>query len=78
MLPEESGKPVYVAFTLADDVSNTLRSGENLADAVAMAVDRGVDGILVNCSFPEAVSGYADAGCFGPALRWLCQWLYRD
>ena len=52
----ESGKPVYVAFTLADDVSNTLRSGENLADAVAMAVDRGVDGILVNCSFPEAVS----------------------
>ena len=53
---KESGKPVYVAFTLADDVSNTLRSGENLADAVAMAVDRGVDGILVNCSFPEAVS----------------------
>ena len=63
---KETGKPVCVGFTLADDISNTLRSGEDLADAVAMAVDRGVDGILVNCSFPEAVSAampmLADSG----------------
>ena len=59
---KRSGKPVYVAFTLADDVSNTLRSGEDLADAVAMAVDRGVDGILVNCSFPKLLQRYAHAG----------------
>jgi S-methylmethionine-dependent homocysteine/selenocysteine methylase len=53
---KESGKPVYVSFTVSDDCSNTLRSGETLADAVAMAAERGVAGILVNCSFPEAVS----------------------
>ena len=35
MLPKVVGF-LSVAFTLADDVSNTLRSGENLADAVAM------------------------------------------
>ena len=53
---KEAGKPFYVAFTLADNVSNTLRSGEPLKDAIAMAVDRGVDGILVNCSYPEVIS----------------------
>lgn len=51
-----SGKPVYIGFTLNDDGSNTLRSGEALEDAVAMAADRGVDGIMVNCSIPEAVT----------------------
>lgn len=51
-----SGKPVYVGFTLNDDGSNTLRSGEALEDAVAMATDRGVDGVMVNCSIPEAVT----------------------
>lgn len=53
---KESGKPVYVGFTVADDGSNTLRSGQRLEDAVAMATDAGVAGVLVNCSFPEAVS----------------------
>lgn len=51
-----AGKPVYIGFTVADDGSNRLRSGEPLADAVAMAVDHGAAGVLVNCSFPEAVS----------------------
>ncbi|MCE2517767.1 MAG: homocysteine S-methyltransferase family protein [Alphaproteobacteria bacterium] len=51
-----SGKPVYVSFTLNDDSSNTLRSGEKLEDAVAEAAARGVDGIMVNCSIPEAVT----------------------
>lgn len=51
-----SGKPVYVSFTLNDDGSNTLRSGEQLEDAVAQAASRGVDGIMVNCSIPEAIT----------------------
>ncbi len=52
----ETGKPVYAGFTVSDDCSNTLRSGEALADAVAMAAGQGVAGVMVNCSSPEAVS----------------------
>ena len=63
---KESGKPVYIGFTVEDDASNRLRSGEDLADAVAMARSRGVTGMMVNCSYPEAVSMampvLADAG----------------
>jgi S-methylmethionine-dependent homocysteine/selenocysteine methylase len=51
----ESGKPVWVSWTLADDGPPRLRSGETLATAA-----RALDGIpvaarLVNCSRPEAV-----------------------
>lgn len=52
----ETGKPVYIGYTIADDGSNTLRSGERLEDAAAAAVDRGVAGIMINCSIPEAVT----------------------
>lgn len=51
-----SGKAVYMGFTINDDMSNTLRSGEALEDAVAAAVDAGVDGVMINCSIPEAVT----------------------
>jgi S-methylmethionine-dependent homocysteine/selenocysteine methylase len=52
----ESGKPVWVSWTLADDGPPRLRSGETLAAAAAA-----LDGIpptarLVNCSRPEAVT----------------------
>jgi S-methylmethionine-dependent homocysteine/selenocysteine methylase len=53
-----SGRPVWVAFTLADEpVPETprLRSGERLEDAVAAMDDLGVDVVLLNCSRPEAV-----------------------
>ena len=53
---KECGKPVYVGFTVNDDGSNTLRSGERLEDAVTAAAERGIDGIMVNCSIPEAVT----------------------
>jgi len=53
---KETGKPVYVGFTVEDDASNRLRSGEVLADAVAMVAQRGAAGVMVNCSFPEAVT----------------------
>ena len=51
----ESGKPVWLSWTLADEGPPRLRSGETLAEASAA-----LDGIelaarLVNCSRPEAV-----------------------
>jgi S-methylmethionine-dependent homocysteine/selenocysteine methylase len=51
----ESGKPVWVSWTLADDGPPRLRSGETLATAAGA-----LDGIplaarLVNCSRPEAI-----------------------
>jgi len=63
---KEAGKPVYVGFTVEDDASNHLRSGEALRDAVAMVRAKDIAGIMVNCSFPEAVTAampvLADAG----------------
>jgi homocysteine S-methyltransferase len=63
---KEAGKPVYVGFTLEDDASNRLRSGEPLADAVAMVKEKDIAGVMVNCSFPESVTAampvLADAG----------------
>ena len=60
-----AGLPVWVAWTLADDRSGHLRSGETIADAAAELRRRGVavDGLLVNCSLPESI----DAAL--PALR---------
>ena len=53
---QEVAKPVYVSLTLADDLSATLRSGEPLIDAIAVLVERQPDGILLNCSIPEAIT----------------------
>lgn len=52
-----SGLPVWVSWTLADDRSGRLRSGETLHDAVSALRHRGVevDGLLVNCSLPESI-----------------------
>lgn len=60
-----SGLPVWVAWTLADDRSGRLRSGETIAGAAAALRHRGaqVDALLVNCSLPESI----DAAL--PALR---------
>ena len=51
-----SGKSVYMGYTINDDQSNTLRSGEALQDAVNAAAEAGVDGVMINCSIPEAVT----------------------
>lgn len=61
----ESGLPVWVAWTLSDDRSGRLRSGETIADATAALRRHGVnaDALLVNCSLPESI----DAAL--PALR---------
>lgn len=57
-----TGRPVWVAFTLADDapgIAPRLRSGETVAEAVAALEGLGVEAILANCSRPEAI----DAAC---------------
>jgi S-methylmethionine-dependent homocysteine/selenocysteine methylase len=51
----ESGRPVWLAWTLADDGPPRLRSGETLAEAAAAVADIQLAARLVNCSRPEAV-----------------------
>jgi len=52
---KSTGKPVWAAFTTDDGAGRSLRSGEPLIDGVTAAVDAGADGVLVNCTSPEAV-----------------------
>ena len=49
------GKAAHVSLTLSDDLSDSLRSGEPLQDAIDALVAEDVAAIMVNCSFPEAV-----------------------
>uniref|UniRef100_A0A061R188 Homocysteine S-methyltransferase n=1 Tax=Tetraselmis sp. GSL018 TaxID=582737 RepID=A0A061R188_9CHLO len=52
-----SGKPFWVSWTLRDDSSCALRSGEPLSEAVADVADvPGLESMLVNCCAPSAVS----------------------
>jgi homocysteine S-methyltransferase len=52
----ESGKPRYLGLTIADDGGDRLRSGEPLSDALPRLAERRPDGILLNCSYPEAIT----------------------
>ncbi|WP_137168572.1 homocysteine S-methyltransferase family protein [Salinimonas lutimaris] len=54
----QSSKPCFYAFTLSDDNSetSTLRSGQSVESAVALAAAAGAAGVLFNCSVPEAMS----------------------
>ncbi len=55
-----TGLPIWVGWSLRDDGSNRLRSGEPLADALealdALDVGTGASAVLVNCSTPETVT----------------------
>lgn len=51
-----SGKVVWVAFTLTDDDSGQLRSGEPLSTAIAEIGKLAPDAVLLNCSRPEAIN----------------------
>lgn len=53
----DTGLPTWVAVTLRDDGSPTLRSGEPLSEAVALLKDLAPTGIMLNCSKPEVISG---------------------
>jgi len=52
----ESGKPVWVSWTLADHGAPRLRSGETIADAVDAVGDLPVAARLLNCCRPEAIA----------------------
>jgi S-methylmethionine-dependent homocysteine/selenocysteine methylase len=51
-----TGRPVWVAWTLHEDQSGNLRSGESIADAVQVLKGLPVDGLLANCCAPESVT----------------------
>jgi len=52
---KEVNKPVFISLTLKDDLSNELRSGENLNFAIDVLSNEFPDGIMLNCSSPEAI-----------------------
>lgn len=51
-----TGKPVWVAWTLHEDASGRLRSGETLAEARAAIAHLSVSAHLVNCCTPESIA----------------------
>jgi S-methylmethionine-dependent homocysteine/selenocysteine methylase len=61
-----TGKPVWVSWTVHDDDTARLRSGEALLDAIAAIDDLGVDATLVNCSVPEALTAAMPALATSP------------
>ncbi len=52
----QTGKPVWVAWTLHEDRSGRLRSGESIADAAAVLANLPVDAYLANCCAPESIT----------------------
>lgn len=53
-----SGKPVWIAWTLHEDRSGRLRSGEEWHQALQLLDELPVSGILANCSAPESVTAF--------------------
>lgn len=49
------GRPVYVAWTLAETPGSGLRSGESIAVAHNLVAPLDVAGFLFNCTSPEAI-----------------------
>ncbi len=70
-----TGKPLWLSFTLRDDVdpetmpAPELRSGETVAEAALLAVSLGAEAMLFNCSRPEVMgAALAAARAVAPAL----------
>jgi len=53
----QTGKPVWVAWTLHEDRSGNLRSDETISLAAEFLSDLPVSGLLVNCCAPESITG---------------------
>jgi S-methylmethionine-dependent homocysteine/selenocysteine methylase len=53
-----AGKPVWIAFSVSDEDGTVLRSGEALADAMALV--GGAEAVMVNCSTPEVIIAALD------------------
>ena len=49
-------KPIWCAWTMKDDTSGCLRSGDTLQQAISALDDLPVDAFLANCSSPESVT----------------------
>jgi homocysteine S-methyltransferase len=52
----ESGKPVWCGMSVNDSDGTKLRSGEDLERAAGVAGEAGAEAVLINCSWPEAVT----------------------
>ena len=52
----QTGKPVWVAWTLHEDRSGRLRSTETISEAYAALGDLPVCGVLANCCAPESIT----------------------
>ena len=52
----ETGKPVFMSFTIADNQPDQIRSGESIKEALSAVEQYPVDALLFNCSFPETIS----------------------
>lgn len=52
----DRGKPVWVSWTLHEDRSGRLRSGETVEEAFHALNHVKVDGVLVNCCAPESIT----------------------
>lgn len=50
------GEKTYISLTLSDDLTNCLRSGETLEAVIERLSEKNIDAVMINCSFPEAVS----------------------
>jgi S-methylmethionine-dependent homocysteine/selenocysteine methylase len=51
-----TGKPVWVSWTLHEDRSGRLRSGETVAEAMRAIAHLPVSAVLVNCCAPESIA----------------------
>ena len=51
-----TGKPVWVCWTLHEDRSGRLRSGEDIGVAARTLSDLPVSGVLANCCAPESIT----------------------
>ncbi|MEM1045308.1 MAG: homocysteine S-methyltransferase family protein [Pseudomonadota bacterium] len=51
-----SGKPVWVSWTVRDDRSGILRSGETIRDAFAALKGLPVQAVMANCAAPESLT----------------------
>jgi S-methylmethionine-dependent homocysteine/selenocysteine methylase len=51
-----TGKPVWVSWTLHEDRSGNLRSGESIPEAVAALEGLPISGFLANCCAPESIT----------------------
>jgi S-methylmethionine-dependent homocysteine/selenocysteine methylase len=51
-----TGKTVWVSYTLHEDRSGRLRSGETIGEAVAALTGLPIAAVLVNCCAPESIT----------------------